>query len=595
MQCWQLLRRKGGTRAGQVHVELTTATGQDILMSDTPKTLAVGIDLGTTHSVVAHLDAQGRPWTVNSAEGDTTTPSVVFFDRDAIIVGKEAVKAAAFEPELVAQYAKRDVGRVEAHRSIRGEQVPPEVVQALVLCKLRDDAQQKLGPIHDVVITVPAYYNEPRRKATQDAGRLASLNVLDIINEPTAAAIAFGVQRGFLSSTGAATMSEVLLVYDLGGGTFDVTVMEMNGHNYKALATAGDVYLGGIDWDLRLADYLAEQILAQTGSDPREDASAHQRLLREVEDAKHALSARTEATIHFEHAGQRCRLSVSREQFEALTTDLVERTAFTTRKVLQDAKLDWDSVTRLLLVGGSTRMPMIESMLQHESGLVPDRSLAPDEAVAHGAAIYASMLRGREPAMQLTNVNSHDLGVLAIEGATGRPRRQLMIARNTPLPTMRKVRFATHENNQTSVSVNVIEGGDASGSHATSIGMCIVSDLPPELPAKTPIDVEFCYAKDGRLTVHAHLPDTGQAADLVIERSTGLDNTLLKLWEHRFRDGLKIGTTDAQPAPAAKSPKPEPPATKTTKKPPPPAPKKQPVAEPKVEDPDLDSFLQGFE
>ena len=579
-------------------------------MSDPPKALAVGIDLGTTHSVVAHLDAEGRPWTVNNAEGDTTTPSVVFFDRDAIVVGKEAVKAAAFEPESVAQYAKRDVGRVEAHRTIRGEEIPPEVVQALVLRKLRDDTEQKLGAFRDVVITVPAYYNEPRRKATQDAGRLADLNVLDIINEPTAAAIAFGVQRGFLSTTGSAPMPETLLVYDLGGGTFDVTVMEMIGRDYKALATAGDVYLGGIDWDLRLADYLAEQIIAETGSDPREDASAHQRLLREVEDAKHSLTARNEATIHFEHAGNRCRLSVSREKFEELTADLVERTAFTVRKVLQDAGIDWQDVTRLLLVGGSTRMPMIEAMLERESGLVPDRSLSPDEAVAHGAAIYANMLRGREPAMELTNVNSHDLGVLAIEGATGRPRRQLMIKRNTPLPAMRKVRFATHENNQISVSVNVIEGGDASGSNSTAIGTCVVSELPDDLPAKTPIDVEFCYAKNGRLTVHAHLPQTGQAADLVIERSSGMDDTLIEKWEHRFREGLNIGAKDdsaAQPT-AKKSTRPEPAATPQPKSrpepPPPPAAKKkvpppaaqQPASpDPVADDPDLDSFLQGFE
>ena len=209
---------------------------------------AVGIDLGTTFSLVAHLDSAGRPWTIPNAEGDMLTPSVVLFEGSSVVVGKEAVKAAALEPERIAQFVKRDMGSAVYSKAINGEHLPPEVIQSLILEKLKRDAEAKLGPFRKVVITVPAYFNEPRRKATQDAGHLAGLEVLDIINEPTAAAISFGVQEGFLTAKGEAKRPEKVLVYDLGGGTFDVTLMDIDGKNCTVVATAGDVCLGGIDF-----------------------------------------------------------------------------------------------------------------------------------------------------------------------------------------------------------------------------------------------------------------------------------------------------------------------------------------------------------
>jgi molecular chaperone DnaK len=504
---------------------------------------AVGIDLGTTFSVVSHLDSAGRPWTIPNAEGDLTTPSVVLFDGDTIVVGKEAVKAAALEPEQVAQFAKRDMGSPVYSRPIRGEHLPPEVIQSLILEKLKGDAEAKLGPIREVVITVPAYFNEPRRKATQDAGQLAGLEVLDIINEPTAAAIAYGVQHGFLTAKGESRQAETILVYDLGGGTFDVTLMRIGGREYRTLATAGDVHLGGIDWDRRIVNHVAEASRAKHhGIDPRDNPAGLQRLLRDAEEAKRSLTARNQVTISFEHAGQGVRVPLTRSQFEAMTADLLDRTRFTTTNLLRGAGMEPGDLTRLLLVGGSTRMPMVGMMLELELSLKPDRSLSVDEAVAHGAAIYAGLLLASEPTlrgMSVRNVNSHDLGVLGIETATGRKRNTVMIPRNTPLPATKTGRFQTRRADQASVAVQVIEGGDASGNGSTPIGRCVVRDLPPGLPAGTPIEVTFRYAENGRLEVTAGLPTVGKEVDLTVDRASGLSEEKMTTWQQRLRAGLR--------------------------------------------------------
>jgi len=507
---------------------------------------AVGIDLGTTFSAVAYLDHEERPTTVRNAEGDLTTPSAVFFDRSTTIVGAEALEAGEQEPERLAQFAKRDVGEESFEKPIHGEVLPPEVIEALILKKLKADAELKLGSISKAVITVPAFFNEPCRKATQDAGRLAGLGVLDIINEPTAAAIMYGVEQGFLSAQGESHQRETILVYDLGGGTFDVTVMEIDGTHYKALATAGDVYLGGIDWDRRIVDYVAENFEEQFGVDPRQNPSTFQSLLHKANQAKHALSAREEMSIFFNSDGNRLRLSLSRQKFEYLTQDLLDRTEMTARMVLTDAGLTWQNITRLLLVGGSTRMPMVHGMLERVSGLPVDRSLSPDEAVAHGAAVYAGLLLRSGSAtrygMSVTNVNSHDLGVLGIEAATQRQRRQLMIPRNSRLPASQTEQFKTHRENQSNVKVKIVEGGDDSGNNATLIGSCVVKDLPHGLPAKTPVDVEFEYARNGRLRVRAWLPTVGREATLQLNRAAGLSETKFQQWKKRLEEGLSDKT-----------------------------------------------------
>ena len=300
---------------------------------------AVGIDLGTTFSVIAHIDTQGRPKTILNAEGEPLTPSVVLFEKNSVVVGKEAVKAGILEPEQVAEFAKRDMGCDAFCKAINGEHYPPEVIQSFVLEKLKRDAVEKIGPFQKAVITVPAFFNEPRRKATQDAGQLAGIDVLDIINEPTAAAIDFGFEQGFLSAEGGAQKAETIVVYDLGGGTFDVTVMVIEGNRYTAVATAGDVYLGGVDWDRRLAESLAQIFRDKHRFDPTANPIAHQRLRRAAEDAKRALSAREQATVVFEHGGQVLKTVVSRTDFEKLTADLLERTRLTVSNVLREASL----------------------------------------------------------------------------------------------------------------------------------------------------------------------------------------------------------------------------------------------------------------
>ncbi len=517
---------------------------------DSAKETAVGIDLGTTHSVIAFLDKDGRPTTIKNAEGDATTPSIVFFDEERPVVGKEAVTIAPFEPELIAQFAKRDMGESYYEKRIRGRRLPPEVIQALILKKLKDDAELVLGTIQNVVVTVPAYFNEPRRKATQDAGRLAGLNVMDIINEPTAAAIASGVQKGFLDAQGSATSKERVLVYDLGGGTFDVTVMEIFGRDYKTISTAGDVYLGGIDWDDRIVDHIAEQFSGEYGLDPRDDDAALERLRVQAETAKIALTARSDFNIPFEFAGDRLRINLSREKFEALTKDLLERTLFTVRKALKEASMSWSDLDRVLVAGGSSRMPMVGQALETESGMPTDRSISPDESVAHGAAVLAGVLLSvdeeERQKLIVTNVNSHDLGVLAVERKTGRPRRKVLIPRNTALPANGTGGFSTRDENQRSVVVNVIEGGDGSGTNSTPIGRCVIRDLPKQLPAQTKIAVRFSYREDGRLKVIAWLPKTKQEATIVLERASGLSEEDIIRWIDRINSGRLFDGPDEE-------------------------------------------------
>lgn len=509
------------------------------------ETIPVGIDLGTTFSVVAHLDSTGRPCTIPNAEGDLITPSVVLFDGASTVIGKEAVKAAAFDPDRIAAFAKRDMGSMFYSRKVGGEQLPPEVIQSLILEKLKRDAQLKLGPITKVVITVPAFFNEPRRKATEDAAELAGLKVLDIINEPTAAAIAFGYQVGFLNAKAEAEKKETILVYDLGGGTFDVTLMEINGGDFKAIATGGDVFLGGIDWDQRIADHISEKFKEKHHNvDPRTDAAGVQNLLREAEDAKRALTARESITINFAHVGHGIRLTLTRDEFEAMTADLLERTRFTIRSMLTEANMTWADVTRVLLVGGSSRMPMVQRMLEQESGKEVDRSLSPDEAVAHGAALYAAIVLSRQPdenqqvsssAIRVTNVNSHDLGVLSKDPATGRRINSVIIPRNTMLPTTKGKRYKTARQGQRDIAINVIEGGDSAGRNSTPIGKCVIRDLPPDIPAGTVVEVFFTYEENGRLQVEGRLPDLQRKAVLTIERTSGMNDDQKKAWDERLK------------------------------------------------------------
>jgi molecular chaperone DnaK len=428
---------------------------------------------------------------------------------------------------------------------VRGRSYPPEILQALILSKLRRDAEAKLGPVSKAVITVPAYFNEPRRRATQDAGRLAGLDVIDILNEPTAAAICHGVQSGYLSTEANERPPETILVYDLGGGTFDVTLMRVEANRFTVLATAGDVELGGIDWDNRIIDHVAKNFRAKHGVDLRDDPHAAQNLRDLAEEAKRSLTSRSEAVVAVAHDGKRLRLPITRAQFEEMTADLLDRTVLTLRRLTRDAGVSFSEVTRLLAVGGSTRMPMVAAMLQQETGLSFDRSLSADEAVAHGAAIYAASKLGSIPGLpplSVRNVSSHDLGILGIERATGLTRRAIMIKRNSPLPAEAKHAFGTHRDGQKSADIKVVEGGDASGNGATPVGKCSVTGLPSGLPKGTKIEVMFRYEQNGRLNISASVPAAGKSVSTTIAREGGMPEEQFAAWAAVIATGLPDGT-----------------------------------------------------
>jgi molecular chaperone DnaK len=511
-------------------------------MNRSRKHPAVGIDLGTTFSVLSVLDDLGRPQTLINAEGDKITPSVVFFEGDNVVVGKEAAKALATDAEQVAELAKRDLGNRFFHRTIGGRQYPPEALQAFILNKLRRDAEKQVGPIAKAVITVPAYFDEVRRKATQDAGYIAGLEVMDIINEPTAAAVAFGFQQGFMRPDQADTATRKILVYDLGGGTFDVTVMEIGGRKFTALATDGDVQLGGKDWDQRLVDFVAEEFIRKHGVDPREEPNAHGRLWRECEDAKRTLSARTKASIACDYRGHAVRVEVTRQTFHELTQDLLDRTSFTTKQTLLAAGLTWADIDRVLLVGGSSRMPAVVEMLKQLSGMEPDCSVSPDEAVAHGAALHAGLLlahhEGKSPEFHIKNVNSHSLGVVAMDATTKRSRNAILIPRNTPLPVVARRIFKTQKAEQRSILVQIVEGESLSPDDCSALGKCSVRDLPPSLPAQTPIEVRFRYEENGRLTVVVKIEGTDKALKHEIMRENSLTEEQLNSWR-KYVSGLE--------------------------------------------------------
>ncbi len=508
---------------------------------------AVGIDLGTTYSAVAYIDDTGRPVTLVNAEGDLVTPTVVLFEGDQVVAGKEALKAIATEAEQVAQCAKRELGERTFHKPIDGRKFPPEALQAFVLNKLRQDAGRQIGEFDKVVITVPAYFDEVRRKATQDAGYMAGFEVLDIINEPTAAAIAHGFLKGFLNREGAADAPRKLLVYDLGGGTFDVTVMEIRGNEFTALATDGDVQLGGQDWDARLVNYVAEEFKNTHGLDPREDPNTAGRLWRECEDAKRTLSARSKASISCDYKGQAVRVEVTREKFEEFTLDLLTRTQFTTKQTLQAAGLNWSDLDYVLLVGGSTRMPMVARMLRELSGKEPDASVAVDEAVAHGAALHAAVLlarsRGETPVVQIKNVNSHSLGVVATDRRTGRKRNAILVPRNTPLPVTAKRVFRTQRDNQRTILVQIVEGESASPEDCSQIGRCVVRDLPQDLPAETPIEVRFAYQENGRLTIQVAVAGSSRELKHEISRANSLSQEQLDAWRQYITGAGSVAET----------------------------------------------------
>ena len=506
--------------------------------SPSAQPLAIGVDLGTTYSTIAYVDRDGRPCSIPNATGDRLTPSVILMEDDGVVVGREARMAAAMEPGRVAECAKRDMGCKAYRKPLDGEFIPPEVLSSFILRSLKADAERMLGPVAQAVITVPAYFDEPRRRATMDAGRLAGLQVLDIVNEPTAAAIAYGYQKGFLDTNGeeAGTAPVRLLVYDLGGGTFDVTIVEILPGSFKALATDGDVELGGRDWDEKLLNLVADRFLQEHGQDPRTDPSSQQELWNAVETAKRSLSERTRATLYVTHQGTRGKVTITREEFEEASAALLERTRATTEIVVRQAGLSWSDLDRVLLVGGSTRMPMVKRMLQQLTALPVDRSISPDEAVAHGAALYADLLLNRQGAgtgkteFAVTNVNSHSLGIVGIDTRTNRRCNRILIAKNTPLPHAVTKTFKTFRDNQRNVKIRILEGESERPEACSQVGTCTIQGLPPALPKGWPVQVTYAYEENGRLQVTAALKGHDAKATAEFARDNSLPEHDLMLW-----------------------------------------------------------------
>lgn len=350
--------------------------------------IVLGIDLGTTFSAMAHVNRYGKPEIVTNAEGFQTTPSVVhFYDEDACIVGEEAVKMVVIDPHNVVRFIKRHMGEEYFTLDFFGRDYTPQEISALILRKMKEDAEELLGvPVNDAVVTVPAYFNSAQRGATAEAGKIAGLNVLSIINEPTAAAIAYGLDR--------IGGKRKLLVFDLGGGTFDVTVMEIRGTRLTTIASDGNAELGGKDWDDRLLNHVAEQFYEKFQLDPRDDAAPYQELYERCLNAKISLSNKERAVIPVNYRGQRMVVPVTRDQFVELTRDLVDQCEDTANIVLEKARLRWEDLDDVLLVGGSTRMPMIRDLLEGLAGKPAAEGVNPDECVALGASL-AGVFRHR--------------------------------------------------------------------------------------------------------------------------------------------------------------------------------------------------------
>lgn len=476
---------------------------------------AVGIDLGTTFSVVAHIDAIGQPRTILNSEGDATLPSAVMFDRENVIVGKEALRAAAQDPDLVVRFAKREMGNKHYSRQIAGRSDwSPEMIQSFILQRLKDDAEKVIGPFSQAVITVPAYFNDSRRQATEECAKLANIDVLDIMNEPSAAALAYMHNRPESQNK-----LETILVYDLGGGTFDVTVVEVAGDRFKTLATNGNVTLGGYDWDQAIVKHICDEYSREhRGIDPSQNAGMLQRLLQQSEDIKRSLSQKSEAKVFLDPPYQ-FRMNLTRDKFEELTEDLVARTRWLTEDVRKAANKQWSEIDTVLLVGGSGRMPMIKRMLEQLTAKPVTESISKDECVAWGAALYAKAIldrRAGKSTLTVENVNSHSLGVPVADKDTGNRRLSVILPANQRLPAEGKRKYGINRVTPT-LRIQVFEGGDLNCKNGY-VGEVVVRPVKP-LESGERVEITFRYDPNGRLRVMVHRISTDERWDQELDRS----------------------------------------------------------------------------
>jgi len=499
----------------------------------------LGIDLGTTFCAVATLDDRGRAVTVPNRDGEMLTPSAVYLGGDSAVVGQAALDVSHESPGDVAALIKRRMGYPDFGHVVAGRSWRPETLSAILLKKLAADAQSRLGPIGPVVITVPAYFDDTRRKATHDAGRIAGLDVLDILDEPCAAALAYA-----LNSEQPAGERNVL-VYDLGGGTFDVSIVRLGRRYFQTVAIEGDVRLGGHDWDARIVEHVAAVVAQETGSDPRTDTKSLVQLFSAAERAKRTLSKLPRATVTCAHGGRTVSVPLGREEFESMTRDLLTRTRLTVQQALRQAGLTWDAIDRVLLVGGSTHMPMTRRMLTELSGRSPEAGLAVSEVVARGAALHAGIRAAKAtptaaPALEDVveiQVNAHTIGVEVRH--RGERINDPVIPRNTQLPAAASRTYHTVRHGQRQVRVHVLQGDARQADACIPVGECWIRDLPPRLPANSPVEVTCGCRENGLIEVTARDLTSGRSVRAELRRTGGLSDDEIER-ERAWLDSITI-------------------------------------------------------